>query len=85
MAETSRTQITYRYERLRAVSAGVIETAANTFLLLIAVRAYHSGALWKSAVAAGSSLGLLLTPVVVSIVTKRGWAPSRAASRLFYL
>ena len=85
MAESSRTQITYRYERLRAVSAGVLETAANTFLLLIAVRAYHSGALWKSAVAAGSSLGLLLTPVIVSIVTKRGWAPSRAASRLFYL
>ena len=50
MAESSRTQITYRYERLRAVSAGVLETAANTFLLLIAVRAYHSGALWKSAV-----------------------------------
>ncbi len=85
MAESSRTQITYRFERLRAVSAGVLETAANTFLLLIAVRAYHSGALWKSAVAAGSSLGLLLTPVVVSIVTKNGWAPSRAASRLFYL
>jgi MFS family permease len=78
-----RTAITYRYERWRALSSGLMESAGTTFLLLIAVRAYHSGGLWKSAVAAGSSLGLLLTPVVVSVVATRGWPPSLAASRLF--
>ena len=77
--------ITYRYERWRALSSGLLESAGTTFLLTIAVRAYDSGALWKAAVAAGSSLGLLLTPVVVSVVTKRGWPPARAASRLFFL
>ena len=84
MPGTDRTKITYRYERWRALTSGVIESAGTTFLLLIAVRAYQSGAVWKSAVACGSSLGLLLTPVVVSVVTRRRWAPSRAASWLFF-
>ena len=84
MSPADRTQLTYRYERWRALSSGAIESAGSTFLLTIAVRAYHSGALWKSAVAAGSSLGLLLTPVVVSVVTRRNWEPARAASSLFY-
>ncbi len=83
--EIDRTAITYRYERWRALSGGIIESAGTTFLLTIAVRAFHSGALWKAAVAAGSSLGLLLTPVVVSIVTTRGLPPSTAASRLFFI
>ena len=84
MSGPDRTAITYRYERWRALSSGIMESAGTTFLLTIAVRAYDSGALWKASVAAGSSVGLLFTPVVVSIVTKRGWAPSRAASRLFF-
>jgi len=79
-----RTTITYRYERWRALTSGVIESAGTTFLLLIAVRAYHSGALWKSAVACGSSLGLLLTPLVVAFVTRRGLQPARAAAWLFF-
>ena len=84
MSGADRTTITYRYERWRALSSGVIESAGTTFLLLIAVRAYHSGALWKSAVACGSSLGLLFTPVVVAVVTRRALAPARAAAWLFF-
>jgi hypothetical protein len=61
-----------------------MESAGTTFLLLIAVRAYHSGALWKSAVAAGSSLGLLFTPVVVSVVTRRNWQPAPVAARMYF-
>ena len=84
MSGTERTTITYRYERWRALTSGVIESAGTTFLLLIAVRAYQSGALWKSAVACGSSLGLLFTPLVVAFVTRRGLQPARAASWLFF-
>ncbi len=84
MSATERTAITYRYERWRALTTGILETAGTTFLLLIAVRAYHSGALWKSAVACGSSLGLLVTPFVVAVVTRRGLAPARAAAWLFF-
>jgi predicted MFS family arabinose efflux permease len=81
---TDRTIITYRYERWRALTSGIIESAGTTFLLLIAVRAYQSGAMWKSAVACGSSLGLIFTPVVVAVVTRRALAPARAAAWLFF-
>jgi MFS family permease len=83
VSEADRTRITYRYERWRALTAGIMESAGTTFLLTIAVRAYHSGAMWKAAVAGGSSFGLLATPLVVSWVTKRRWTPSKAAARLF--
>ena len=61
-----------------------MESAGTTFLLIIALRAYDSGALWKAAVAAGSSLGLLITPLVVSVVTRRRLLPAKAASWLFF-
>lgn len=81
--EADRTRITFRYERWRALSSGIIESAGTTFLLTIAVRAYAAGAIWKAAVACGSSLGLLLTPVIVSLVTRRGAPPARSAAQLF--
>jgi MFS family permease len=78
------TETTYRYERWRALSTGIMESAGSTFLLTIAVRSYESGALWKSAVAAGSSLGLLFTPLVVSWVTRRKLEPAQFAAKLFF-
>ena len=54
MPEASRTALTYRYERWRALSSGVLETAGATFLLLIAVRWFEAGALSKALVAAGA-------------------------------
>jgi MFS family permease len=74
---------TFRYERWRAVSAGILETAATTFLLLIAVRHFNAGATAKALVAAGGSFGLLISPLVVSQVEARGIPVSKAASRLF--
>ena len=82
MAEPGRTATTYRYERWRAVSAGILETAGATFLLLIAVRAYHAGAFAKALVAASGSTGLMLAPWVVSQVEALGWPVSVAAARL---
>jgi MFS family permease len=78
----SRTGLTYRYECWRAISAGVIETAGTTFLLLIAVRGYQAGALAKALVAGGGSVGLMCAPWVVSRVEAAGWPIAQAASRL---
>src|SRR5512136_384962 len=78
----SRTGLTYRYERWRAISAGVIETAGTTFLLLIAVRGYQAGALAKALVAGGGSMGLMFAPWVVSRVEAAGWPIAQAAARL---
>jgi MFS family permease len=84
MVADNRTEITYRYERWRAVTGGILETAGSTFLLLIAVRWFHSGAFAKALLASGSSVGLLLTPVVVKYVeTTRGSVA--AGIRQFFL
>ena len=82
MLEGDRTRITFRYERWRAVTAGVIESAGSTFLLLIAVRFFSAGAMAKGVIAGAGSLGLLLSPLVVSFTTALGWPTSKAASRL---
>jgi hypothetical protein len=76
------TELTYRFERWRAIASGILETAGSTFLLLIALRAFHAGATAKALVAGGGSLGLMLSPVAVSLVSASGWRASKAASAL---
>lgn len=80
MSELQHTAATYRYERWRAVTTGILETAGTTFLLLIAVRWYHAGAIAKALVAAGGSIGLLVSPLCVWWVSQRGWPAARAAA-----
>jgi MFS family permease len=77
-----RARITYRLELRRAAANGILESAGSTFLLLIAVRHFHAGATAKALVAAGGSVGLMLTPVVVSQVARLGWPAGQAAARL---
>ena len=85
MTEPDRTRITYRYERWRALTAGVFETAASTFLLLIAVRWFQAGAIAKALVAAGGSVGLLLSPLTVFFVSRWQWPVAVAAARVLWL
>ena len=82
MSDPARTARTFRFERWRAVSSGIMETAATTFLLVIAVRWFHTGAIEKGLIAAGGSVGLLLSPVVVILVAKKGWQTSLASARI---
>lgn len=76
------TELTYRNERWRAITSGILETAGTTFLLLIAVRWFEAGATAKALVAGAGSFGLMLTPVTVSFVAKSGWKASKAAAGL---
>ncbi len=64
------TRLTYRYDRLRAISSGVIDSAAATFLLLIAVKALQADSLSKSLLAAGGNIGLLLTLWLLPLVER---------------
>lgn len=80
--EPAHTRLTYQYERWRAISAGILETAGATFLLLIAVRWYDAGPFAKALVAASGSAGLMLAPWIVSRVETLRWPVSLAASRL---
>lgn len=73
---------TFRLDCARMVFAGFLESAATTFLLLIAVRYLQAGAWAKAAVAAGGNLGLLLSPVVVSWVERSRLPATLGASRV---
>ncbi len=81
-ATAGRTRTTYFYELWRSATAGIIETAGSTFLLTIAVKEFAAGSVTKGIVAGAGSLGLLISPLVVSFVTSRGWPTSLAASRI---
>lgn len=81
----SATRVTFLYERWRAVAHGVLETAGQTFLVLIAVRAFEAGAWSKALVASGTSLGLLLGPWIVSWVSSSSLTAASAAARLSML
>ncbi len=85
MLDPNRTALTYRYERWRAISSGILETAGGTFLLLIAVRWYQAGALAKALVAGGGSFGLMLGPWLVARVETAGWPVAKAAARVAVL
>ena len=76
------TRTTYFYELWRAAAAGILETAGSTFLLTIAVKQFAAGSFAKSIVAGSGSLGLLISPLVVSWVTSAGLPTSRAAARI---
>src|SRR5688500_10217946 len=77
-----RTRLTYRYEKWRAVSSGVIESAGTTFLLLLAVQHFNAGAMSKALVVSGGSAGLILSPLLVKIAGDHGWPTAKAASWL---
>lgn len=76
------TAVTYRYECYRAVAAGILEAAGSTFLILIAVRWFAAGVIAKGCVAAGSGLGYLMTPVLVSWVKRTRLPVAGAAARV---
>jgi MFS family permease len=82
MVGDQRTRTTFFFELWRSGAAGVIETAGTTFLLLVAVRWFEAGALAKGLVAGSGSVGLLFSPVLVSLVARKGWTPSVAAARI---
>jgi hypothetical protein len=78
-AET-RKRRTFQLELRRGVSAGILETAANTFLLLIAVKFFQSGANEKALLVIGSPLGLLLSPLAVALTRWMGWTTAKGAA-----
>ncbi len=75
-------RITFRQERWRSACSGVLETAGNTFLLLVATRHFEAGAVAKALVAAGGSTGLLLSPVVVNVAQRLRVPATRAVGWL---
>ena len=65
---------TFRWERLRSVAAGVTETANSTFLGVIAIQYFHASQEMKGALLMNTSLGLLISPLVLWFAARRGWS-----------
>jgi MFS family permease len=76
------TAATYRYDRLRAVASGVIDSASSTFLLLIAVQVFQADSLSKSLISAGGNIGLLLTLWLTPLAGRSKLPATRIASTL---
>ena len=78
-----RTKVTFKFEQRRAVCNGILETAGTTFLLLTVVKGFGDpGPIAKALVSTAASMGLLLTPVVVSLVQTLKLPAAVAAGRM---
>ncbi|MEZ0299418.1 MAG: MFS transporter [Candidatus Methylacidiphilales bacterium] len=75
-------ELTFKLECRRAIAMGILETAGNTFLQLIAVRHFQADALAKGFVATGGSGGMLLAPVAVWLAGRMRWTASYTAAYL---
>jgi len=76
---------TYQRERGRALFGGILETAASTYLLFIAVRHYQAGDIAKSLLSSSVSAGLLLAPLVVHATSLLRWRAAQTAVAIFAL
>ncbi len=75
-AETDTANRTLYYEKWRAVFSGILETGGSTFLLLVALQHFNANETAKGLIASGGSIGLLLSPVVLHVVSLAGWRVS---------
>ena len=81
-----RTKVTFKFEQRRAVCNGILETAGTTFLLLTVVKGFGDpGPIAKALVSTAASMGLLLTPVVVSLVQTLKLPAAVAALSLIHI
>lgn len=85
MIAAERARLTFRRDCWRMLAVGVLESAGHTFLLLIAVLHFHAGAIPKALIAAGGSVGLLFSPLAVSLVTRWRWPATLGAARLLWI
>jgi MFS family permease len=81
MSPGERTRITFLNDAGRMFCAGILESAGNTFLLLIAVTHFKAGPFAKALVAGAGSFGLLMSPVAVSFVQRRRWKATTGVAR----
>ena len=78
-----RTQVTFQLEQRRAISNGILETAGTTFLVLTVVKGFgETGPVAKALVATAASVGLLLTPVIVTGVQSLRLPAANAAASM---
>ncbi len=76
------TRLTFRNEIWRSIPAGVLDTMASTFGMLIAVRVFHLGQFEKSIFLSATSGGLITSLFVIPILLRAKSTIGRTASRV---
>lgn len=67
-----RARLTYRWDVVRGVAGGILETGWNTFGLLVAIRVFAAPDLLKGTLAAAINLGMLITPLSLFVAGRLG-------------
>lgn len=83
-AHARRSQLTFRFDRIRGTCAGILETGTYTFALVIAIRWFDAPQSLKALVSSATSMGLLLTPLSLFLYARARWNAARAASANFF-
>ncbi len=76
----ARTLRTFRLDTGRSFFQGISESYGRTFFLLIALKEFNAPSSAKSLIAGAGGFGMLLSPLLVSVVMKRRWRTSLVAS-----
>ncbi len=71
---------TYRLDMRGAVMQGMVETATQTFFLLIAVSVFDAGSVAKTLLVVSAPLGLLLNPAALMLVRSLRWTAAQGAA-----
>lgn len=74
---------TYRYDRIKAPSYGILEAGWSTFALVIAIRYFDASETHKAFIAGAGPIGFLLTPLTLFIAAQLRARPSVACAVVF--
>ncbi|BCX47319.1 hypothetical protein HAHE_12270 [Haloferula helveola] len=72
-------------ELLRSIPQGVVETAATTFAVFVAIRVFNLPPWMKGSIIASGSVGLLLSLFVVQLIRRIGCSVNSVAASLWVL
>ena len=71
-AATEVARQTYRWDMVRGSMQGIVEACWFTFALLVAIRVFDAPDMVKAILPGAYSLGLLMTPLLIYIVSRKG-------------
>ncbi len=78
-----RSRKTFNRDRIRGACYGIVETCLQVFALLVIIREFQVPGTIKSLLVAAYPFGLLLTPISLFWVARRGWSASTVVARNF--
>ncbi len=76
----TRAKLTYRWDRIRGIGAGINEAVVGTFILYIAIKVYEAPNASKAFLMSAGSIGMLMTPIFLWFATRLNVFCNRACA-----